>query len=233
MEEMERYGDYNEVDEAPGGNKSVVGTLIKALVIFLCFAVVGVLIFRVILFNYYPGTIKNIYYNDTLTEYYNSQDGDIGALTQSLRAPYDDPDYASFFCDNLIVIKGAEQLQVSVRYNSSVFDTIYEKYGVELDPESEDLFSFRLVRVPFEEGSEPYEIGRLDKVLTDDALMYTYYKLVFDDVDFLEDGEPDWIRLEITLNGVEKAEPYYILIYECSEEYDRFEEYEPKRGERP
>lgn len=233
MEDMERYADYNEVDEAPDGGKNPVVTLLKLLVLVLCFAVVGVLAFRVVLFNYYPSEISDLYFNKTLTDYYNSTDGDIGAKTQELRAPYDDPDFASFFCDNLIIIEGAEQLQVSVRYNSSVFDSIKEEYGVELDPSSDGLFTFKLFRVPFEEGAEPYEIGRLDTVLTDEVMMYTYYKLVFDDVEFLDGGAKDWLRLEITLNGVEGADPYYILIYEVSDEYDSFRDYKPGRREKP
>jgi len=232
MEEMERYGDYNETDEAPQGNKSPVVTILKISVIVLCALVIGVLAFRLILFNYYPKEIKNIYFNDTLTEYYNDTDGKIAAKTQSLRAPYDDPDNASFFCDNLIVVEGAGQIQLSVRYNSSVFDTIEQKYGVRLDENSLELFDFRLVRVPFD-GSQPYEVGRLDTVKVDSKLMYTYYKLVFDGVDFLPEGTEDWIRLEITLRDVPNAAPYYVLVYERSEENDLFSEYKLSRKEKP
>lgn len=233
MEDMERYGDYDEIDEPSRGNKNIVALLLKILIIFLCFSVVGVVLFRVILFNYYPKQIKELYFNDTLTAYYDEADGDIGALTQALRAPYDDPDVCSFFCDNLIVVRGAGQLQCSVRYNSSVFSDIEEKYGVSLDPEAEDLLSFRLLRVPFEDGAEPYEVGRLDYVSTDECLMYTYYKLVFDEVSFLDDAQQDWLSLEITLNGVDGAKPYRILVYENADEYRLFEEYKLSGGEKP
>jgi hypothetical protein len=233
MEDIERYGDYNEVDEAPGGNKNPVVFLLKALIIALCVLVVGVILFRVILFNYYPRDIKNIYFNDDLKEYYSSTDGDIDAITQTLRAPYDDPDFASFFADNLIVIKGAGQIQLSVRYNSSVFDTIEEKYGVRLDGNADGLFSFELERVPFDKDEQTYKIGELDCAFTDKALMYTYYKLVFDGVDFPDSDTPDWIRLKITVNGIENAEPYYILIYENTEEYSAFGEYKLTGKERP
>ena len=233
MEDIERYGDYNEVDEAPGGNKNPVVFLLKVLIIALCVLVVGVILFRVILFNYYPRDIKNIYFNDDLKEYYSSTDGDIDAITQTLRAPYDDPDFASFFADNLIVIKGAGQIQLSVRYNSSVFDTIEEKYGVRLDGNADGLFSFELERVPFDKDEQTYKIGELDCAFTDKALMYTYYKLVFDGVDFPDSDTPDWIRLKITVNGIENAEPYYILIYENTEEYSAFGEYKLTGKERP
>lgn len=233
MEDIERYGDYNEIDEAPGGNKNPVATLLKALVIFLCVLVVGVIIFRVILFSYYPTAMKTLYFNDTLTEFYNANGGEIDAKTQTMRAPYDDPDFASFMADNLIVIKGAGQLQLSVRYNSSIFDTIEQKYGVRLDENAQDLFTFTLERVPFDENAEVYTIGQLDYVDTDSKFMYTYYKLVFDGVEFLEDGESDWIRLKITVNSIPSAEPYYILVYECTEQYSQLADYDLSGKEKP
>ena len=233
MEDIERYGDYDEIDEPSGGQRNWVAFTIKALVIVLCLLVVGLILFRVILFNYYPKDIKNIYLDDELTLLYDSNNGEIGALTQKLRAPYDDPDFASFFADNLIVIKEAGQIQLSVRYNSSVFDTIEEKYGVRLDSESESLFTFTLERVPFGESKDPVTIGVLDHSFSDSLMMYTYYKLVFDGVGFPPEDEPDWIRLRITLNDIPKADPYYILIYESTDEYSAFSEYKLSRKERP
>ena len=230
---MERYGDYNEVDEAPGGNKNPVAFLLKALVIAICLLVVGVMLFRVILFNYYPKEIKNIHFDSELTELYEKNGGKIDAITQTLRAPYDDPDFASFFADNLIVIKDADQLQLSVRYNASIFDTIEEKYGTRLDSESDNLFSFSLERVPFDETEEAHVIGELTYSYTDSALMYTYYKLVFDGVELLDEESADWIRLKITLNDLPDAAPYYILVYENTDEYSSFTEYKLSAKEKP
>ena len=233
MEDIERYGDYNEIDEAPGGNKNPVATLLKALVVFLCVLVVGVIMFRVILFSYYPTAMKTVYYNSTLTEFYNANGGDIDAKTQTMRAPYDDPDFASFMADNLIVIKGAEQLQLSVRYNSSIFDTIEQKYGVRLDGNADDLFTFELERVPFGENTTAYKVGELSYVATDSKLMYTYFKLVFDGVGFLPEGESDWLRLKITVNSIPTADPYYILVYECTEQYSQLADYKLSGKETP
>ena len=233
MEDIERYGDYNEIDEAPGGDKSPVAKLLKLLVLVLCFAVVGMLAFRVILFNYYPKSVKDIYFNETLSQYYDSVGDSFYAKTQSLRAPYDDPDFASFFCDNLIVIDGAGQLQVSVRYNSSIFEDIKSKYKVDIDPSSEDLFTFTLESVPRGEGEKPYTIGELDYSHKEKALMYPYYKLVFDGIEQTEFSEGAWIRLKITLNGVDNAKPYYVLVYENTDEYGMFSEYELKGREKP
>lgn len=233
MEDIERYGDYNEVDEAPGGNKNPVATLLKVLVISLCALVVGVIMFRVILFNYYPNEMKRIYFNEELSEYYALKGGDIGAVTQKLRAPYDDPDFASFMADNLIVIKGAGQLQISVRYNSSIFDTIEEKYGVRLDKDADALFDFELERVPFDENESAYKIGELDYSVKDSALMYTYYKLAFDGIDFYGEDTEDWIRLKITVKDIPDADPYYILVYENTEAYSTFSDYKLSAKETP
>ena len=233
MEDIERYGDYDEIDEEPRENKNPVATILKAIIIAVCCLVVGLILFRVILFNYYPSEMKNVYFDDKLTEYYNLQDGEIFAKTQTLRAPYDDPDFASFFADNLIVIEDVGQLQLSIRYNSSVFDTIEEKYGVRLDEGSDNLFTFELERVPFDESAKAEKIGTLSHSSSDSLLMYTYYKLVFSDVQFLNAETPDWIRLKITLNDVEGADPYYILIYENTDDYSLFEDYKLSGKERP
>ena len=236
MEDMERYGDYNEVDEAPGGSKNPVARALKILIVTLCLLVVGLIIFRVVLFNYYPKAMKRIYFNDELTAYYHANDGEIGAKTQSLRAPYDDPDFSSFMADNLIIIEGAGQLQLSIRYNSSIFDTIEEKYGVRLE-DNGDLFRFSLERVPFSDDNgnteAAYTIGELDYATSDTFAMYTYYKLVFDGVQFLPDGTSDWIRLKITINGMPEAAPYYILVYENTETYSAFDDYDVSSKEAP
>ena len=229
MEDIERYGDYNEIDEAPGGDKNHIALILKIVIISLCVLVVGVLVFRVILFNYYPTEMKTIRFNDELTKYYNDNGGNIGAITQDMRAPYDDPDFASFMADNLIVIKGVGQLQLSVRYNSSIFDTIEEKYDVRLDDKRDDHFTFELEYVPYDKSIPAYKIGELDYENTDTALMYTYYKLVFDGVEFKD--ENDWIRLKITIKDIPEADPYYILVYENVEK--NTSEYELSAKERP
>ena len=233
MEDIERYGDYNEVDEAPGGNKNPVTTFLKILIVSLCILVVGVILFRVVLFNYYPEAMKTVYFNDELREYYTEHGGDLDAITQSMRAPYDDPDFASFMADNLIVIKDAGQIQLSVRYNTAIFDTIEKEYGIRLDKNSSDLFSFELERVPFNKTENPYTVGALDYVEYDSFLMYGYYKLVFDGVELYDAETSDWIRLKITINDAPEADPYYILVYENTDEYNKFSDYTLSKKERP
>ncbi|MBQ8321845.1 MAG: hypothetical protein IJX92_05720 [Clostridia bacterium] len=233
MSDFERYGDYNEVDEAPGG--STVSKIMKILIFILCFAVVGFIVFRLIVFNYYPESVSNIYYTAPLTEYYNETDGDIGALTQDLlnsrNYGYDDPEEGNFFCKNLILIPKIDQLQVTLRYNTSLMKTLEEEFGLtELDPDG-DLFTYSLVAMrkgdeadpdaPNEEQGTPME-ATLVATERDSLLMYRYVKLVFDGVDLGTEGADDWIdwiRLEVRVNGAEKADPFMILIYYSSDKF--------------
>ena len=236
MEDMERYGDYTEYEDDVPKSKNPVIFIIKLLVALVCFSVVGVIGFRMVIFSYYPGSMKKIYFTEELTAYYNETDGNIGAVTQKLRAPYDDSTKGRFFCDNLIVIEKIGELQVSVRYNNSAMNTIFNDYGVRLDPKNEDNFTFRLARDPIsdEYGAEPVVIGELTYSSFDEFMMYNYCKLVFDGIEFDgADGKIEWIRLEILINGVEMESPYCIPIYENHDLYSAVEDYKLEEGEKP
>ena len=224
MEDMERYGDYNNTEYDSPASKSTVLTVLKILTAVICIGVIGILGFRMILFNSYPDSIKDVYFNDTLLDYYINNGSELDAETQVLRASYDDPDLGNFFCDNLIVIRGADQLQVSLKYNVSTL----ERLSVELfdsdplDDTSTSPFRFRL----YDNYGNVY--GDVEVVAFESRLMYRYAKLVFDGVDF--DGDktgnaPEWIRLEIFTEASD-TEPYsMICIYENHEGYNVFSEY--------
>ena len=246
MDDMERYGDYNEIDEPPS-KKSPVGLILKILIGLLCFLVVGVIGFRIAVFNYYPTEMKKIYFNDVLSDYYTSTGGDIGAKTQSLRFPYDDADKGRFFADHLIVIEEAGQLQITLRYNQGLISDLEKQYGVTLD--GGDIFSFRLARDPRDNPSDDEldkdnvgdvaaeQVGTLTVNETTDFMMYTYHKLVFDGIDFGSDGgdEPavEWLRVEILINGVAMEKPFMVLVYENHSSNSRFTDYELSDEEVP
>ncbi len=234
MEDMERYSDYNDYEDDEPRKKSRVGLVFKILIGLVCLSVVGVLAFRLIIFNHYPDSMKNLYFNDKLAAFYNEREGDIGALTQNLRAEYDDPDDGNFFADHLIVIPEINQLQIALRYNVSLMDAIKEDYGIELSGDNKEFFDFKLSVIPLSKNDgTAIATGTLSVVETDKMLMYRYYKLVFDDVDFSLPGEEEiWIRLEITIRGVKMEKPYMILIYEDTELCE-FEEYELSSKEKP
>ena len=229
---MERYGDYNDIEYDSPKNKGAVLTVLKILTALICISVIGILAFRMILFNSYPESVSKIYFNDKLTEYYEVSAGSIDAKTQVLRASYDDPDLGNFFCDNLIVIEGADQLQISLKYNVSTIERISsELYGGEaLDDMSAEIFSFRLVDnygVVYSEVEMPALEARV---------MYRYAKLVFDGVDF--DGDetgnaPEWIRLEIFTEKNSEVPYAMICVYENNEVYNTFSPYALSKNEVP
>ena len=234
MDDLERYSDYNDYGYDEPRGKSKLGLILKIIAGIVIFSVVALVGARIFLFNYYPSSVKNIYFNETLTAFYNEKDGKIGAQTQDLRAEYDNPDEGNFFADNLIVIRDINQLQVSLRYNTSLMDSIKNKYGVELDPENPDNFEFALEVIPFSKNDgTAYRTGTGGYVKFDKSMMYRYYKLVFDDVDFTIPGESEiWIRLEITITGVEMKEPYRVLIYEDTQT-SGFKDYKLSFKEKP
>lgn len=236
MDDMERYGDYTEYeDDIPKNRKNPVMLILKILIALVCLSVIGIFAFRMIAFNYYPDSMELLYFNDTLTAYYNATDGDIKATTQDMRAPYDDPKTGVFFADNLIVIEGAGQIQCSVRLNRGALDDLSAKHGVTLTADNADRFNFRLSRNHAIIDGEFVPIGTLSVAEPDSALMYEYYKLVFDGVD-LQNGTEDevkWLSLEIYVNGVEMEEPYRIPIYENNDSYSKFDEYELSGKEHP
>ena len=234
MEDFERYGDYDNIEDDEPRKRSIISLILKLLILLVVVSVVAVLGFRLVLFNNYPDSAKNIYFNDKLTAYYYETDGKIGAQTQSLRAKYDDAEEGNFFCDNLIVIKGINQLQVSLRYNVSLMDKIKEEHGIDASADDQDLFTFKLSVLPLVEGASPRETGELSEAIFDSRLMYRYYKLVFDGVDFeIEDADELWIRLEIYFKGNDSIEPYCVLVYEDTEEYSKLEDYKLSSEEKP
>ncbi|MBP3606294.1 MAG: hypothetical protein J6J66_06830 [Clostridia bacterium] len=240
MDDFERYGDYNEVDEIPG-HRSTLGKVLRILVAAVILFVVGFLGFRLVLFDYYPSSIKRLYFNDTLAAYYNATGGEIGAKTQRIRFPYDDSTNGYFFSDHLVVIDGADQLQVSLRLNTATVDAIEKKYGLAgLSRESLDYLSFRLVdMVEGEDGEDEVRVLSEGKVVAEESLMmYRYLRLVFDGVDLFEreDGSAPsaWMRVDVYVAGATDGEPFAKLaVYENSEEYNIFKDYIPSRKERP
>ena len=235
MDDMERYGDYNEIDEPPRG-KSAASRIIKIAIALLCIFVVGFMAFRIFLFNYYPPEMKNIYFNDTLTAFYNERGGDIGAQTQEIRFPYDHEDKGRFFSDHLIVIREAGQLQITLRYNRSLIDNLESEYGVEL--EGDDIFTFVLARDGRDNANEEIkseQVGTLTVNETESVMLYTYHKLVFDGIDFGSDSEPtvEWLRVEVYVKGIELKEPIQLLIYENNDVHYVFKDYTLSDKEKP
>jgi hypothetical protein len=222
MSDYERYGDYNDIEEDEPRQRGPVLIILKILVAVVCVGVVGLIAFRLVLFNNYPDAAKELYFDSELTAIAESE-GAVKVKTQSLRAPYDDPDVASFFCDYLYVIDDTNQLQITVRYNTATVRNMAAELGKELSPDDQTLFTYRLVD-NYGRVYSDYKIASFDE-----QMMYRYVKLVFNSVDTAPMTDaPEWIRIEIYLEGrVDESgnpKPYMIPVYENNENYSKFEE---------
>lgn len=234
MEDIERYADYNEYeDDIPKGKKTPVMLILKILLALVAVAVIGLFAFRMIVYNYYPDTIENILFTEKLTAYYNETDGKIDAKTQKLRAPYDDPREGNFFADNLIIVEGIDHIQVSVRFNEALIDDLNAKHGLSLTPDDTSAFSFALSRNHSSEDNVFVPIGTLTAVESDNAMMYRYFKLVFDDVELDRGGanEVKWLALAVYVEGID--EPFRIAIYENNTEHSELADYKLGSKEKP
>ena len=225
MSDYERYGDYDDIEEDLPKSKNPVVITLKIMIFVVCIGVIGLIAFRMIAFNSYPASVSNVYFNEKLTAYYNENGGDIEVKTQKLRAPYDDEDEGNFFCDYLYVIPKADQLQITVRYNTSTLTKIAEKYGKVIAEDDTNAFVYRLYASHGEGDVRIYDV--LSDKIDSSQLMYRYAKLVFDGVelDTEEGGMPYWIRLEIFIDGVEMKEPYMVAIYENNVDNSTFIDY--------
>lgn len=231
MDDFERYGDYNETEEDNPKKRNIPFFVLKLVAGVLIFAVCALVGARLVLFNYYPGDMKKLCFTPDLTEYYYSNQNTIDAFSQKLRAPYDNPNEGNFFCGELIVVPDAGHLQICMKYNESIRDSLKYNYGVDgFDTEDHGQFSFRLVRSGDEAEPNGYETGRLVDSQWDSFAMYRYCRLSFDDVSF---SDASWIRLEIFIDGINDGKPFMVAIYENNDDYSKFTNFRVRKGDLP
>ena len=245
MSDYERYGDYNDIEDDLPKSKNPVLIILKILTAIICIGVVGLLGFRLFIFNNYPDSVEKLYFNDVLTEHYNANGGNITVKTQKLLVPYDDNKEGNFFCDYLYLIDEIDQLQITVRYNKSLIENLSAELGVALDDMSADLFSYSLVacngkiddsKPDDDESNFSTRTYNVECDVFDSDIMYRYHKLVFDGVEFdLEspNSEPYWMCLEIKLKDHDNGKVYKVFIYRNNAEFNKFDDYKLSSKERP
>ena len=211
MADLERYSDYNDVeedDEGYGGKRrSVLGKLIKIFVCLFLLSVCGLILVRMLLSGYYPKEMKRFYLTDSLLQYAESAELDPEKV--SIGVPYDDNKDASFVAANLLIERKAGAVQLSVRMTSRTFEILAERLGVpngiSYNGVSSSLFAFEL---------EDNLGNRYAASYTDDDsyLWYHATKLCFDGVDLSDELDLAWIRLNVYYIGdgepAADAEPY-------------------------
>ena len=71
MEDMERYGDYNEIDTPPSRGRGLL--ILKITTGLVCFSVALLLIIRIVMANRYPDFASTVLFDDVLSAHYNER----------------------------------------------------------------------------------------------------------------------------------------------------------------
>lgn len=206
---------------------------LKALIYVLVFAFIGALLFRIWSNDYYPKSMKNLYFSESLVEYYNENKDNFSAYKQDVRIKYDDKDRGNFFASNTIVVPDANALQLALRFNDSTVERYALEYSIEnLTENKRNAFTYSIFACTGngEDGEYAGEKYAPSEIIFDEFWMYTYSKLCFDDVDL--EGVY-WIRLDIMLNNEEQTKLGSIVIYEKNERYDEFKKMKISKSELP
>lgn len=192
-----------------------VTKVIKITALVLIFAVIALLIFRIIIADHYPAAISALYVSAADKEAYARDPAAVEIRHQKLRFSYDRNRQARFFAANQYYIPASGELQVSLRYSNYTLETLQADFGLDAVPSPDaSLFDITLVTRAPDGHVVRYPVSC---VAEEDAFLYHYMKLVASGVDFAAVSSGSGLWLSIYYKGAVDydADPYaYILVYE-------------------
>lgn len=207
---MEQYGYHEEYYSVKKKSSKPV-RIIKIVLFSLIALVIALLILRILVQDYYPAEMEELFFNPTLEAHYRAAGEDFAVYTQDIRIPYDDNKVGNFFSAALFLIPDARQLQITVRYSGGTLANLKETYGEEALA-GDEPFIFTL-------ADNRGNVYPLSASLSDEKLMYEYRKLVFDGVELplpdeigIADGTP------LTAPSAASAFYMYVNVYLQGEE---------------
>lgn len=185
----------------------ILSRIIKITCLVILFAVIGVLIARIAMADYFPSAMKEVSMTEGLFAAC-ADDGQVEVRTQDLRASYDNPNFALFMADHLYYSPEAGELQITLRYNNNTLKELQHDFNLEETPvAAQELFTYTLVSNSGKEDLSgeaiPGASYTVTHIATDSKFMYQYLKLTFTGVSFAE--VVGWYRLEIDYAGNETA----------------------------
>ena len=230
----------NEVYGMPESKTfTMIKRIIKTLVVAFIFVFIGAFILRIMFADYYPKSMKKLYFTDELTAHYNSDPDGFAAYRL-------DPDYrytpdlnsdgenvGNFFAANLIFVPENNSVQCFVRFNRATIEKLNEEYGLSLSEEDvKAAITYSLFASHGEgEDGEAYTGQAYQTVYQkyDKIWIYNYAGLCFEGVD-IENAY--WMRLEIRL--AETGELIgTIPLYDAERDGNDFDKIKFKKSELP
>ena len=124
----------------------ITGRLIKLLIGLLIFAVIAMIIWRVVSSNN-PKDMERLTPNDKLISLYEEQGDELLMFKQDQRSVTSGNDnYGYFAVTDYVFIPDADQVQLLFRYNNSTITATVEDYGLEETPSrDEDIYDVTLL----------------------------------------------------------------------------------------
>ncbi len=206
----------------------IVGFVLKTLFSLLVLSVCALLIWRIFFSTKEPALVDDLYVNAPLYEAYQREGKDMVIKYQNQFSMTYAEDNAGYFgISEYVIIPGANQIQVVLRYNNSTLDHLQKDYSLPARPEKgSDLFDLTLRQIvdltPLD-SSDNNDLSALSitrhtpsHIIVDTTALYTYYRLVFDNV-VIDENDVSSIMLDIYYKGdldYEKDAYGAILLYD-------------------
>lgn len=155
----------------------------------------GFLVWRVYISTIIPADVGRMAVNDALSSAYAEHGDDLILFGQSQNQTTNTAEnYGYFSVVDCVMIPEARQVQVLFRYNNSTLGRLAEDYGIDAPTDrSADYYDLTLVKTTDltpEDESDNLDPDSLEKtryspsqIIRDTTLLYTYRRVVFDDVD--------------------------------------------------
>ncbi len=233
MEENEYYG----LPESK--TLKIVKKCLSTLIVAIVFLLIAVILLRVMFADYYPKSLKGLYFTDEISAHYLSAPDEFEAYRLDSDYRYtpdlnsDGENEGNFFSANLIFVPDSNSVQCIVRFNRATIDTLNAKYNLSLTlDDADDAFEYTLFASHGEgENGESYagpsyavSYERHDKIW-----IYNYLGLCFENVDI---ESAYWMRLEIRF--AETGELISTIpLYNAERDSDSFEKIKIKKSELP
>lgn len=178
-----------------------VGFAFRLIVTLLVFAVVGIVVWRVFFSEKIPKSVRYLQKNEVLSAAYAESGGELTFRRQEQASvTRGEKNNGYFSVVDCVFIPEAAQVQIVFRYNNSTIRHLAADYGLERIPDKADeLFDVTLVRTTDLTPDDPSDNGdpstlkkeriRATSVSRAETSLYTFYRLVFDDVEIAADTD--------------------------------------------